>query len=42
MTADTQNQGCSLSAYQDGDDIWRIGYGSIRPEINPGMTITQA
>lgn len=34
-------EGCKLTAYQDGVNVWTIGYGSTRG-VTPGMTITEA
>ncbi len=36
-----QFEGCVLTAYQDDNGIWTIGYGSTT-DVTPGMTITQA
>ena len=38
-------EGCELTAYPDpgtGGDPWTIGYGHTGPDVQPGLTITQA
>lgn len=37
-----QFEGCRLNAYQDQVGVWTIGYGHTGPEVNAGLTITQA
>lgn len=35
-------EGCRLTAYQDENGIWTIGYGHTGPEVVEGLTCTQA
>ncbi len=37
----TTFEGCQLTAYDDGADVWTIGYGHTKG-VRKGMTITQA
>jgi lysozyme len=37
-----QFEGLRLQAYQDSVGVWTIGYGHTGPDVQPGMTITQA
>lgn len=34
-------EGCKLTAYQDGNGIWSIGYGHTGPEVVEGLTIDE-
>ena len=38
----TKLEGYRLTAYQDSDKKWTIGYGHTGPEVVPGLTITSA
>lgn len=36
-----EHEGCRLTAYRDGADIWTIGVGHTGPEVHEGLVWTQ-
>jgi len=36
-----QFEGCKLTAYQDANGVWTIGYGHTGADVTPGLVITK-